>query len=92
MLTKIQTLKRLSERKSGKILAQILSAIDFCHENNIVYRDLKLENILFETSDPESAVKLIDFGRSKLLKPKQKITEFAGSVLIYLIIALLYGA
>ena len=61
-------------------MRQIFSAIDICHKKNIVHRDLKPENILFESSSVESTVKVIDFGRSKILESRQKINEFAGSV------------
>lgn len=43
-------------------------------------RDLKPENILFEGREIESTVKVIDFGRSIILKPNQKLVEKAGSV------------
>jgi calcium-dependent protein kinase len=80
LLAKVQMLNKLPEGKAAKILGQILSAMDTCHRKNIVHRDLKPENILFEGSSVESTVKVIDFGRSKLLMPKQKIVEKAGSV------------
>ncbi len=61
--------------------------------------DLKPENIRFEGSSVESIVKVIDFGRfgrSKLLMPKQKIVERAGSVPILrgirTRVVVLYGA
>ena len=54
--------------------------MDICHRKNIVHRDLKPENILFEGSSVESTVKIIDFGRSKLLMPKEKMVERAGSL------------
>jgi calcium-dependent protein kinase len=52
----------------------------YCHKKSIVHRDLKPENILFEGNSIESTVKVIDFGRSKILLPNQKIAERAGSL------------
>ena len=37
----------------------MLSAISYCHAHNIVHRDLKLENFLFENESPDSELKLI---------------------------------
>jgi calcium-dependent protein kinase len=36
----------------------------YLHDRSIIHRDLKLENIVFETEHPDSIVKLIDFGVS----------------------------
>jgi calcium-dependent protein kinase len=44
------------------------------------HRDIKPENILFSASSPDSTLKIIDFGRSKILKINQKITDLAGSL------------
>jgi calcium-dependent protein kinase len=44
------------------------------------HRDLKPENILFSGDEVDSDIKIIDFGRSKILKPLGKINELAGSV------------
>jgi len=41
------------------IMTQIIEAITYCHENGIVHRDIKLENILI---DDKFNVKLTDFG------------------------------
>lgn len=70
-------------------MRQVLSAVDYCHMLNIVHRynyfpilgrDIKPENILFEKHDIDSNLKVIDFGRSKLLKPQETLMECVGSV------------
>lgn len=40
---------------------QIMDAIDFCHRHNIAHRDLKLDNVMLDSSEPPR-VKVIDFG------------------------------
>jgi calcium-dependent protein kinase len=77
-------LNSFSEKKAAKIIRQVLSAMVICHGANIVHRDLKPENILFEGESIESTVKVIDFGRSKILLPNEKIFERAGSVIYFL--------
>ncbi len=52
----------LTEHTMRKIGQQLLSAIVYLHEKNIVHRDIKLQNILMLDGD----VKIIDFGFSTL--------------------------
>jgi calcium-dependent protein kinase len=59
-----------SEKIACKYVHTMLSAISYCHSHNIVHRDLKLENFLFEDESPNSELKLIGFIIFFLLKLK----------------------
>ena len=55
---------RAGERDTALIMAQLLSAVAYLHSNNIIHRDIKLENILInEPSD----IRLADFGQAKVV-------------------------
>ena len=41
---------------------QVVSAVAFLHEKCIVHRDIKPDNLVFESRAPDSPIKLIDFG------------------------------
>lgn len=63
-------------------MKQIFAAVRYCHEMRIIHRDLKPENILFTEDRKSPLLKVIDFGRSKLLKPREKVNELAGTVFL----------
>ncbi len=46
-------------------MKQILSAVAYCHLNNVMHRDLKPENVMF-TSPKSEDLKIIDFGAGKI--------------------------
>ena len=52
----------MSEKQEKFYFAEILEAIQYLHDNEILYRDLKPENIVIDES---GHVKLTDFGLSK---------------------------
>ena len=54
-----------SEAKCASLVKMMLSSVRYLHSKNIIHRDLKLENFLFSSTDPESELKMIDFGLSK---------------------------
>ena len=60
--TVLYTKSNLPEEICSKILYQLLIALNFCHNMNIVHRDIKLENILVDMNTPNIETKLIDFG------------------------------
>ncbi|KAF1814306.1 Pkinase-domain-containing protein [Eremomyces bilateralis CBS 781.70] len=77
MLDYIISHGRLKEKPARKFARQIASALDYCHRNSIVHRDLKIENILIsKTGD----IKIIDFGLSNLFAPQNYLKTFCGSL------------
>ncbi|KAI0072260.1 Pkinase-domain-containing protein [Panus rudis PR-1116 ss-1] len=77
MLDYIISHGRLRERVARKFARQIGSALDYCHKNNVVHRDLKIENILISHS---GNIKIIDFGLSNLYDPASHLSTFCGSL------------
>ncbi|KAK4551681.1 Protein kinase protein rad53 [Recurvomyces mirabilis] len=52
----------LAERETIRIMKQLLSALAYLHEQNIIHRDVKPDNILIFDKDPASfTIKLTDF-------------------------------
>lgn len=51
-----------SEAMAASLMAKMFSAVHYMHSIHVCHRDLKPENFLFETKDPRSEIKIIDFG------------------------------
>ena len=70
-----------SEKDAAEIFQQIMSGIEYCHNQGVCHRDLKPENILClnDSDDKNSQLKIIDFGLSKHFK-LNKLNSRVGSV------------
>lgn len=66
----------LKSEEAKFYVAQILFILDFLHENNVVFRDLKPENMMV---DKQGYLKLIDFGSSKILKDQKRTFTVCGT-------------
>jgi serine/threonine protein kinase len=64
LFTHIIEKKRFDEESTRFISAQIACALGYLHSKEIIYRDLKPENVLIGT---DGYIKLIDFGLSRIL-------------------------
>ncbi len=69
-----------TEEQAGTILYQLVEAVHYMHQRHIIHRDIKLENILFESSEPGAAIKLIDFGLSAKFAKNENFEELVGTV------------
>ncbi|KAH6762653.1 phosphoenolpyruvate carboxylase kinase 1 [Perilla frutescens var. hirtella] len=64
---------RFSERDAAAIFKQLMVAIAFCHRVGVAHRDVKPDNILF---DSRGRLKLADFGSAELFG----VSEMSGVV------------
>ena len=69
------------ESDAQTIFATLISALSYIHQNNVVHRDLKLENILLSTRDNPFDLKIIDFGISGLLSKVGGEVIHAGTMI-----------
>uniref|UniRef100_A0AAX7TEB1 MAP/microtubule affinity-regulating kinase 3 n=1 Tax=Astatotilapia calliptera TaxID=8154 RepID=A0AAX7TEB1_ASTCA len=67
---------RMKEKEARAKFRQIVSAVHYCHQKNIVHRDLKAENLLL---DADSNIKIADFGFSNEFMTGNKLDTFCGS-------------
>ena len=77
----IENKKMYSEKHAADIFVQIMSALEYCHNNGIAHRDLKPENLLYlnEGSEEENPIKVIDFGLSQVISPDRKLKTKVGT-------------
>lgn len=60
-------LRTVDELKTKDVLNQVLEAVAYLHNKNIIHRDINPTNILMFSGDPGLHCKLCDYGQAKLV-------------------------
>lgn len=60
---------------------KLFSAINHMHSRGIVHRDIKPENILFLNKNPDSEIKIVDFGLSVKCDGQRDLSTMVGTPL-----------
>lgn len=76
LLNYVRKRRKLNENTAKVIFKQILEALQYLHDKNILHRDIKLDNILL---DSKGRVKLGDFGVSKIITSNELIFDQWGT-------------
>ena len=77
----IESKNMYSEKDAAEMLKQVISAVEYCHNNGICHRDLKPENLLYLNpgSEKDNPIKVIDFGLSQNISPNKKLETKVGT-------------
>ncbi|XP_071169840.1 calcium/calmodulin-dependent protein kinase type IV-like [Mytilus edulis] len=79
LLERIVTRGNYCEKDAAAAVKQILIAVHYLHQNGVVHRDLKPENLLYEDLTENSALKIADFGLSKILDHEVQMNTVCGT-------------
>src|SRR5262245_29758513 len=75
LLREMINVETFDYHRTVEILCQVCAAIQVAHDNNVIHRDLKPDNIIVRRIGEKEVVKVLDFGIAKLLEANQPADE-----------------
>ena len=76
LFTHLKLEGKFEEEKVKFYVAELISFFEYFHGNNMIFRDLKLENVLI---DNEGHIKVTDFGFSQILDETKRTRTLCGT-------------
>ncbi|CAG9334030.1 unnamed protein product [Blepharisma stoltei] len=73
---------KLDEEEVFSLAVQIIGAVRYCHNNKVIHRDLKLENVLFSNRN-KNVIKIVDFGIAGMCSASGKGQKSDSGSLMY---------
>jgi tRNA A-37 threonylcarbamoyl transferase component Bud32 len=77
LFTRLDEVKELNDMDTAFYAAEVIAAIEHLHNMNILYRDLKPENVLL---DVDGHIQLTDFGFAKHDVENERSSSFVGTI------------
>jgi serine/threonine protein kinase len=71
---------KLKEERVRDIAHQIATSLFYLKSFGIAHRDMKPDNIMMADNNEDSEIKLIDFGLSKIIGPKERSKDPFGTI------------
>ena len=79
VLDRVASMKRYTEKEARELSAGLLKGVKYLHERKIAHRDIKPQNLLLNTENDNTSVKICDFGFAKRVHVPNSLTTLCGS-------------
>lgn len=77
LFTYLNQEKKFKQDRVRQYAAELVDAISYLHNNGVIYRDIKPENVLL---DSDGHIRIIDFGLAKIgVKQNERTYSFCGT-------------
>uniref|UniRef100_A0A7S1B793 Calmodulin n=2 Tax=Corethron hystrix TaxID=216773 RepID=A0A7S1B793_9STRA len=73
-------ISNMSEERVAVAMEQMMAGLAYMHSGNVCHSDLKMENIMYEDTSDDAAIKLIDFGLSQRISKDQANNRACGTI------------